>query len=720
MTTYKKTADLILGRGSDYLPDDDYAYILGDMSHGRGIIRWRTKPFDLLAQGVLKLQADQTGLDEMIALDGSDPMNNWHLLWNGTELQVSPMLMDGEGITQLSNWNTEPASLSSLTYSLESFQEDGTSPSVYAVRISTNAYAKLRIFKDATDGNQLKAEWFTYQFEEEVQHVGFGYSDPRDIVLERQNGQLVAYVSDKRFPTSNSEARVYRVAWDEEQKAFQTVSWTSTQNAMFRSNSFNDPQQLALCRGSLYMVNKTALLKVGTQQPVYNGLVNAMGLLMSEDGSTAFVTDRGGVNGVGRLLRLQLSSSGVTATVLNNNLGNISLNGYLEWADETRSAFYVPVPAQNKVLLVSSLQDSAPTISGHQPEFSKKLLNDESTPLAVSSIIMLSQRIRLLVGPAEAGRLEVDLDLIPGEVVLGIGFVPFQFIKQPTNPAAPDLTEPGLGKADTSSTGYFFQVNKVPFGGNLHLMLYHKGAHQVGARYYSVRAYNAGEAAPVSGIAQNFRDLRWDVPMYGKPGWVEDGPTLIKHNGDDLFNVRHPDDLWYNPYLGTILHSPGLKNGVARLEIRFYDENKVVMSNLTVRKWVLIDNNNASVSLSLPRLNGLVKTLHCGCMAYGPNKDAAKLQFDYAVHHPTDNAYFSLSFYGAGEWRGGLTVSGKPSQTDSPKEVTVRQLIGNCNVANLYVVLSASVRITNGYHWIGGDSTALSFTLVPEGTPLDE
>ncbi|HZI05548.1 MAG TPA: hypothetical protein VEZ71_16060, partial [Archangium sp.] len=244
MTTYKKTSDLILGRGSDYLPDDDYAYLIGDITQGRGIIRWRTKPFDLLASGTLKLQAHQTGIDDLLVLDDStepaDPMlGNWHISWNGTELQVGPVMLEGEGLAQLASWSMEPAALSSIEYSQQSFQEDGNSQSVYAVRITENAYAKLRLFKDAADGNQLKAEWFTYQFEEEVQHVGFGYFDPRDIVLERQNGQLVAYVSDKRSPSLSAEARVHRVVWDEVQKKFQTVNWASTQHAVFRSTTLN-------------------------------------------------------------------------------------------------------------------------------------------------------------------------------------------------------------------------------------------------------------------------------------------------------------------------------------------------------------------------------------------------------------------------------------------------------------------------------------------------
>ncbi|WP_156349831.1 hypothetical protein [Archangium gephyra] len=49
---------------------------------------------------------------------------------------------------------------------------------------------------------------------------------------------------------------------------------------------------------------------------------------------------------------------------------------------------------------------------------------------------------------------------------------------------------------------------------------------------------------------------------------------------------------------------------------------------------------------------------------------------------------------------------------------TVYDIIGDCNVANVYIRLGTEVRVTNGYWWIYGNATDLSFTLVPDSVPL--
>jgi hypothetical protein len=704
MPSYTKTVELSHGRGSDRLPDEEDVYLIGDLTQGRGILQWRTRPFELLSSGTLELRAHQTGQEDLLVLDGS---RAWHLAWDGKQLRPNPLLLEGEGLAPLEYWGMHPEVLSGLTYTQESLPEDGGSMSFYAIRIAENAYTKLQLFRDPTNEEQLKARWLTYQFSEEIRHAGYGYVDPRDIILSRENGMRVAYVSDRRA----LEGRVHRVPWDMNVHRFQTVNWASLEHCVFRSTTLNEPQQLALSQDGVYLVNRTALLKLGCPEPLYDGLVGAMGLLLNEDASVAFVTDRGPDN-TGRLLRIPLRPNSGPPEVLQESLG---LSGYLEWADEARTAFYVPLPIQKQVLRVDNVGHGTPSVSGPLREFS------ESMPTqAVRSIVRLTERMRLVLSEAEAGRLEVDLAVAPGELVLGMGLVPFQYIQQPSYPNAPDLGEPGLGRADTARTSYFFQVDKVPFGGNLHLMLNHKRAYSLGARYYCVRAYNGAETRPVPGIAQNFRDRRWGVSLEGKPGWVEEELPLTRSGEDDLFSLRDPDEQWERPYLGCILHSRGLNDGLVRLEVGFFDGNKVRMSGLTVSRWVLIDNTFATVSLPLPRLNGQVKPLHCGALVYGPDKDAARLQFDFAVHHPNDNARFSLAFRSAGQWRGELTVTGKASRVDSPREVTVRQLLGHCNVAHVHAVLSCAVQVTNGYQWMGGASVALSFMLVPEGTPLDD
>lgn len=696
--SYTKIDTIIGGRGADSLPGSEYIYFLerNNPTNATGLINeWRVTPYALISSGIDELTP--AGLD----LDGD---GGWDILWDGVDLFPDM----SSGLTRIPRYDTDAESLPELVYGSGGFPEDGnsTAGNCYAVSTISGDFAKLRVFKDTTDGKS-KVEWATYRFGKYITPVGFGYQDPRDLVLAVENGVTVAYVSALRKVNGRDVGTVYRVPRDDASgsRLFKPVSTSHIVATWPNEATRNNPRQLALHNDYLYIVNGDALLRVRVNtsvklppEVVYTGLTGATGLLLSEDGTRAYVTDMGvdAASGkAGRLLSININSSGIGSLhkVLRTDLGP---TGLLEWADAERTAIYLSRLDANEVIRLSDLE--APTLAA-EPVLA-------SAPMRSQSVMVMTTRGLFIVSDDEIGTMAMELPVDPGILVMGIGHVPFQFIEQ-------DENSPNAGRANTSGTTYFFQVNNVPFGGTLHLMINHKSAYVAGARYYRVRFIQAD--GTIVSVPGGFTDFLWNRSM---ARWDQAPTSQLTMSGfTGLYPLRVPTDLWYNAYLGAVLNSHYLKNGLSRLEVSFFDGAGKPVSGLSYQRLLLIDNNNASVSLKLPVIGGREQTLTCGALQYKAKTDEFLL--DYKVFHPNNNAVYSLNLYRGGQWLPPpVSESGKVADANPPKVTTVQDILGACNIANVSIGLSVGVRVTDGYQWIGSAYTSFSFTMVPDSIPL--
>ncbi|HEX8433733.1 hypothetical protein, partial [Archangium sp.] len=449
--SYKKIDNVIGGRGADSLPGSEYIYFLerNNPTNPTGLINeWRITPYALISSGIAELP--DTGLD----LDGDGAPD---IIWDGVELYPEMM----SGLARIPRFDTEAESLQELVYGADGFPEGGesTAGNCYAVSTGTGNFAKLRIFKDAASG-KTKVEWATYRFGKYITPVGFGYQDPRDLVLAVENGVTVAYVSALRKVNGRDVGTVYRVPRDDTagSKLFKPASaaYIVADWAVRKAGEpvRNDPRQLAVHGGYVYIVNSDALLrvnpKVRTLEVVYTGLTGATGLLLSKDGTRAYVTDMAvdaATGKTGRLLSININSEGkgTLHKVLRTELG---ATGLLEWADDEHTALYLSRLDSNEVIRLRDLE--APTLAA-EPVLT-------ATPKRSQSVMVMTTHGLFIVSDDEIGTLDAELPVDPGILVMGIGLIPFQFIEQ-------DATSPNAGRADTSTTSYFFQVNNVPFGG---------------------------------------------------------------------------------------------------------------------------------------------------------------------------------------------------------------------------------------------------------------
>jgi hypothetical protein len=708
MAYVNKSGDVVIngGRGSDQLPDSDYVYFIerNFPTNNSGMIyTWRTTPYALIARSMASLDESGVSLDDP-GLDGEADVS-----WDGVELIPGP----SSALTRTTA-SLVPKTMDTLTYEPVSLPETGDSVTgnYYAVKTSGGNYAQLRVFKDTVTG-KVMAEWSTYQLGLGLESVGLGYRDPRDIVLAVEDGVTVAYVSGmRRLATGAIVGAVYRVPQFEDSRHFMPVGDSHYLVDWRFSPTRNNPQQLALRGSFLYVVNKDALLRIDLRTkavlPVATGLTNATGLLIdvTPDGKTyAYVTDAAAPGG--RLLRISINPSTGTAIgppasyeVLKPGIG---ATGFLEWADEDHTAFYVPLRDSSKLLYVSALD--APSVTTE--ELSLDPVPPETTPAAPSqpwSVLPTSDTDLCVVSDAELGCLERRLLVKPGMLMLGIGLVPFDYIQQ-------DAAHPHVGKANTSGTGYFFNVENAPFGSRLNLMLNHEKAWELGARFYRVRMH---DESSIKNISESFTDFRWDDRM---ARW-EPVSTSQRTVGSasDVYPVRDPAELWYNPYYSARLNTHLVKNGLRTLEVVFLDEAGKPISGLSYTRKLLIDNNSPHASLSLPRIGGKDQTLTCGALQYHAKTDEFLL--DYSVSHPTNNAFYSLNFYRGGTHLGALAEYRNVSLASPPKVTTVGDILGTCNIANVAIYLSVSVRVTDGYSYIGSTGTHLTFTLVPDSVPL--
>lgn len=140
-----------------------------------------------------------------------------------------------------------------------------------------------------------------------------------------------------------------------------------------------------------------------------------------------------------------------------------------------------------------------------------------------------------------------------GPMLLGIGHVPADRISRssPIDPVSD-------GYADTTvDPGYFFQVKDAPFGGTLPIMFNHERAYAEGARYYKL-LLDADEPR------QSWTDYRWSTSANRFLAQV------INPTASGYYRVRSPSELWYNHWLGYMLSSAAVPNGIHTIGIRVY------------------------------------------------------------------------------------------------------------------------------------------------------
>jgi hypothetical protein len=565
-----------------------------------------------------------------------------------------------------------PDTLASLTYAGAPIDGNHnatnqlTTHDVFAVHTTAGNYAKVKV---VAYGYDLHVHWVTYQLDSPYQVLGTGYTNPEDVKASSDGAH--AYLTER-------SGDLVKVALANADRAMATVV----------CSGLTAPQQLVLDEphdaayvveyapaGTLSRIDLTS----GTKVALLTGLDHAVGVVLSSDLQSAYVSEQTtGADG-GRVSRFDLTSGTRHGLVT-----GLTAPFFLAWLDTAETSLLVSErdPA-NRVTMIDVATASSHVVA-------------DGLPARPSSVATLSAGQLLVCSDQSIEEIDLAGVFQPvGPLLMGIGFVPFD-----------KVTTAGL--ADTTvDPSYFFQAHDVPFAGTLPLMVNHFRAFGDGARFYRVNVDGVVHTDP-------WTDERWNGSHYVA---VTTSTTTVA-GASGYYPVRPVDELflWMNPSLGDLLSTLNLSNGLHTIVLEFVNAGGTLIETstpLTIR----IDNNHCSATVGTPEVHGASADPDCGLLHYGA-KNSDPVSMPFAVGHPHGFATFSFRLV-KGVHPVALPAvpptSGPVSAAVSPITASIADLMGSCDIAGFGEWVYVYATATNGW-WRQSQydaSAAVAFVLAP-------
>jgi hypothetical protein len=552
-----------------------------------------------------------------------------------------------------------PDTLSSLTYSTTPIDGNNDASNklvtgdVFAVLTTGGNYAKVKV---VAYGYNMTIQWTTYKLDPLYAVLGTGYSNPEDVKASADGAHV--------FVTERS-GDLLKVALASPNRA----------SAAVVCSGLNTPQQLYLdeAHGYAYVVEYVAsggklwqiTLSTGAKTALLSSLENAVGVVITADGQTAYISEQTTGPDKGRVSRFTLST-GVRVPVATG----LTAPFFLTWLDSSQTSLLVPQrdPA-NSILLISLTAGTAQVIASGVATRPSSVAVVSTTEL----LICTDQTIE-----------EFDFALASsGPLLMGIGFIPFDRVIA--------VVGPNFGLADTTvDPTYFYQVKDTPFGGTLPLMINHQRADTDGDIYYRVK---------VDGVV---RTDAWTDEFWNGAEYVAVTTTPISIGGNPGYYPVRPISqlfLWYNPSLGDLLDSTNLSNGNHTITVEFSNSGGTVLETstpLTIR----VDNNRCGATIAAPVLSGAPTVDACGLLHYGVNS-ASPVSLAFTATHPKGFATFAWELI-----KGATQVTGPPpppptsgpiSMVVSPISLPLNYLLGSCTIAAFAEYVYVFATANNGW-----------------------
>jgi hypothetical protein len=490
--------------------------------------------------------------------------------------------------------------------------------------------------------------------------IGTGYANPEDVELSADG--LHAYITERA-------GNLLKVSLASANRAAATVV----------ASGMTAPQQLALDEahnvayvveyapaGHLYEVNLTSGVK--TAIPVT--LNNAVGLVITDDGLYAYVSEQTSPSGRIREIRLSDGSATVIAT-------GLVAPFFLTFEDAGETSLFVterdPADRVTRVDLITDLTSIVASGFSSRP----------------GAVALMSASQMLVHGETTLSIVNFLPFVASGPLFMGFGFIPVNNVNQ--------LAGPNQGLADTTtpppSPQYFYQVKNTPFGGELPIMINYPAAQALGATYYRIW---------VDGVIRmdTWSDEEWNGTMFVP---VTIPPTLV--NGQPgFYPVRTAPFQFMNPSLGSLLDSTTLSNAMHKIYVEFVRPNPIPFIPVPIPVatspvvMFLVDNNPCKGVLGSPKV-GLNVADACGILRYVHLTDTVTLpannyaDYSYSLIRGHNNPPVPV-ISGA--------TSGQVSAATNPGALTgtVAGLLGPCakgGMAAFAESLYVAARANNGW-----------------------
>lgn len=610
------------------------------------------------------------------SLGAGAPGDIWWEQQTATARRMTPVV--GAKIVNLGHvsWSSvTAATLQTLDYSTTPIPGNNdasnqlTNGDVFAVLTNAGNYAKVQVLN--YDYN-MTVQWVTYQVGPRYRVLGTGYSEPEDIAATAS--ETTAYVTER-------SGNLLKVALGAANRASATVV----------ASGLTAPQQLWLdeANGYAYVVEYAAagrLLRIalagGAATVMATGLENPVGLVVTADRQTAYVSEQSPAGG--RISRVTLATGArtVVATGLIEPF-------FLSWGDSSEGRLFVTERGAARRLTAIDLTQAPAVVS----QIATGL------PLKPSSSALVGPGKLLIACDAEIDELTIPgLTVTPGApFFMGIGKVPA------------DRIVGGLANTTVDPT-YPYQFNNVPFGGTLPILVNHQRAFESGARFYRVLA----DSVP---RFDGYTDYRWNAGLGRYEARTQGATTVGGTTG--LYPVHALSELflWLSPALGLRLDTVGLANANHTIRIDFFNAaGGYMFSSSSVG--VLVNNQHCVATIGLPTVGGIAADPTCGTLRY-TSPPSGNVTMPFTASHPAGFATYSFTLLK------GVNTLTPPSQggevTGAPTEINaaVSTLLGTCvappGVAGFAEYVYVAAKMINGETRQSqyDASAAIAFVLAP-------
>ena len=348
--------------------------------------------------------------------------------------------------------------------------------------------------------------------------VGDGYGQLEDIALS--NDGRHAYVTER-------EGNLLKVDLLNGGRA----------HAVVIATAMTAPHQIALdeAHNRAYIVEFAPhgrLLRVdlttGAWATIVGNLHSAVGLVLTADLSTAYVTEQNG----GKLTRINL-----TTRTKSTAFTGLNAPFFLTWFGPSQTALVTTErdPFNNVVLVdITTTPATVRTLA-------------INTPTRPSSTALVSPSEMIVFSDAQASKLSLTGLGVDGPIFLGVGNVPFDRIFD--------------GYADTTGDPtYPYQYKDSPFGSTLPLLFNHTQANADGALYYRLQV----DGVDVPTVP--FTDYRYNNVT------EHDDAVVNPPFGVVDYEVRPDITQWpIHPTLGLYYDTTSLSDGLHTLTFRLFD-----------------------------------------------------------------------------------------------------------------------------------------------------
>jgi hypothetical protein len=514
---------------------------------------------------------------------------------------------------------------------------------VFAVRTQAGNFAKVKV---VAYGYDMTIRWVTYQLDPMYLVLGTGYNEPEDVKASADG--VHAYVIER----TGDLVQVDLSSADRSAATVVASGMTAPQQLFLDENAGFAYTVEYAPSGNLWRID----LATGTMTAVLSGLENAVGLTLSNDRQSAYISEQTTGPDLGRVSCFQLSNGQRTGLAT-----GLTAPFFLTWADSSETTLYCPERDPANALVAVSAAGGGTTVA--------------VTGLAVrpSSVAVVSPGVLLVccdqvIEEVLLGSSGLQPD---GPLVQGIGFIPFDWI-----------TPAGLGDTTDADPSYFYQVQNVPFGGSLPVMVNFLRAGLDGASFYQVE---------VDGNLRTdqFNTAIWDGTEYVPAVF---GPQILD-GSPGYYPVPSISELmlYIQPLPGCYLDSTNLTSGATHIiTVNFYDSAGFPVESAAPLT-ILVDNNPCSVSLAQAAIGSNSATTNCGFLGYNPATESTdQLAIAYAAGQPEGYATWSFSLTKAGTtvYSTGGTVPGPAAPFEEP----VATALGGCTVAAFaaYVYVAAT------------------------------